>query len=101
MVTPEEIEALLQCPEGVDLEFKHSRVLPRVLARTIAAFANTRGGTVIVGVDDRQGSGPESLIGVEVDSFQRVVESVRRRLTPVPDFRAYCVAVQGKQLGVI
>ncbi|MFE3486378.1 MULTISPECIES: RNA-binding domain-containing protein [Streptomyces] len=101
MVTPEEIEALLQRPEGVDLEFKHSRVQPRILAMTIAAFANTRGGTVIVGVDERQGSGLESLIGVDVDSFQRVVQSVRKRLSPIPNFRAYCVAVQGKQLGVI
>lgn len=49
----EELLRLIAEGEGSRLEFK--RGLPRAtkVARTLAAFANTRGGRLLVGVDDR------------------------------------------------
>ncbi|MEU6568760.1 RNA-binding domain-containing protein [Streptomyces parvulus] len=101
MATPEEIEALLRQPEGVDLEFKSARVQPRVLGRIIAAFANTRGGTIIVGIDQRPNSTGDRLTGVDSRTFERLVEYTRRRLDPQPEIRAFCVTAQGKQFGII
>lgn len=101
MATPAEIEALLRQPEGVELEFKPSRVPPRALSRVIAAFANTRGGTVVVGIDQRKPIEHGALVGVEPDQFLRIVEHSRRHLSPQPAFDAYCVPVMEKQLGVI
>lgn len=101
MATPAEIETLLSQPEGVDLEFKYARVQPRVLSRIIAAFANTRGGTIIVGIDQRKPLDQGGLTGVDPESFQRLVRLARKHLSPQPDFQDYCVSVKGKQLGVI
>ncbi|WNZ09842.1 ATP-binding protein [Streptomyces sp. 11x1] len=101
MATPEEIEALLRQPEGVDLEFKNARVHPRILGRIIAAFANTRGGTIIVGIDDRPNPTAGRLTGVDPHAFERLVNYARRHLDPQPEIRAFCVTAQGKQFGVI
>ncbi|MEV8404284.1 ATP-binding protein [Streptomyces niveus] len=101
MATPQEIETLLHQPEGVDLEFKGSRVHPRMLGRVIAAFANTRGGTIIVGIDPRKEMADGGLTGVDPHKFRRTVEVARRRLNPQPDMQTSCVTVRGKELGVI
>jgi ATP-dependent DNA helicase RecG len=45
------LSALVQAGEGEALEFKE-RWTPEAL-KTLAAFANTRGGILLVGVDDR------------------------------------------------
>ncbi len=52
-LTPEDITALAAEREGKKLEFKSG--LPRDVktARSLAAFANTRGGILLVGVGDR------------------------------------------------
>jgi len=44
---------LLTQPEGKNLEFKRDLSSPDGLLRTIVAFANTAGGTLLVGVEDR------------------------------------------------
>ncbi|MFD7386977.1 helix-turn-helix domain-containing protein [Streptomyces sp. NPDC059852] len=101
MATPEEIEALLRRPEGVDLEFKNARVQPRTLGRIISAFANTRGGTIIVGIDERPNVTGDRLTGVDPRAFERLVGSTRKRLDPQPEMRAFCVTAQGKKFGII
>src|SRR6266478_6914239 len=48
-----DIAHLLQQPEGKTLEFKRDLSSPDRVLHTLVAFANTAGGTLIVGVDDR------------------------------------------------
>ncbi len=55
-----DVKNLVQTGEGAYLEFKRTIPSAEKIAREIAAFANTRGGTLVVGVDDDR-----SLIGVE------------------------------------
>ena len=43
---------LLKLPEGKTLEFKRDLSSTRPLLRTVVAFANTSGGTILVGVED-------------------------------------------------
>lgn len=49
-----DLRNLIQRGEGTYLEFKKTIPSPEKIAREIAAFANTKGGTILVGVDDYQ-----------------------------------------------
>ena len=51
-MTPDDLRNLIQTGEGKYLEFKKTVPSPEKIAREIAAFANTKGGTILVGVDD-------------------------------------------------
>jgi predicted HTH transcriptional regulator len=55
-----DLKNLIQTGESSFLEFKHSVASPEKIAREIAAFANTKGGTLLVGVEDNG-----EMIGVE------------------------------------
>lgn len=55
-----DVKNLAQTGEGTYLEFKRTIPSAKKIAREIAAFANTSGGTLLIGVDD-----DKSLIGVE------------------------------------
>lgn len=54
-----DVKNLAQTGEGTYLEFKRTIPSAYKIAREIAAFANTKGGTLLIGVDDDQ-----SLVGV-------------------------------------
>ncbi len=47
-----DLRNLIQTGEGTYLEFKKTTPSPDKIAREIAAFANTGGGTILIGVDD-------------------------------------------------
>lgn len=47
-----DLASLLAQREGTSLEFKRTVESPGRIAKTLAAFANTAGGTLVVGVDD-------------------------------------------------
>lgn len=55
-----DLKRLVQTGEGKFLEFKRTIPTAEKIAREIAAFANTSGGTLLVGVDD-----DKTLVGVE------------------------------------
>ena len=48
-----DLNELLLRPEGKTLEFKRDLSSPPGFLRTVVAFANTAGGTVLIGVEDR------------------------------------------------
>jgi predicted HTH transcriptional regulator len=58
-----DVKNLAQTGEGTFLEFKQTTPNPAKIAREMAAFANTKGGMLLIGVDDDR-----NLIGV--DSYQ-------------------------------
>jgi Putative DNA-binding domain len=47
-----DINALLASPESKTLEFKRNLSSPEGVIRTVVAFANTAGGTIVIGVED-------------------------------------------------
>lgn len=51
-LSPSELERLVHQGEGKALEFKRGLPRDEKVARTLCAFANTRGGTLLVGVTD-------------------------------------------------
>lgn len=54
------LKRLVKTGEGTYLEFKRVISSPEKIAKELAAFANTRGGTMLIGVDDDQ-----KLVGID------------------------------------
>lgn len=64
-MTHRELEQLVELGEGISLEFKRRVPRPERMAKEVVALANTRGGRIVLGVED---SG--SIVGVEDASEQ-------------------------------
>ena len=90
---------LLKREEGKTLEFKRDLSSPKNLLRTMVAFANTAGGQVIIGVDDKT----RLPVGVErpLDEEERVcsliADAIRPRLVPNVEM----ITVEDKTLLVV
>lgn len=63
------IKDLLKRTEGHDFDFKLHISDPQKLAKTLTAFANTNGGTLVIGISDNK-----RLIGVDVEEEKYMVE---------------------------
>lgn len=60
-----ELQVLLGEGEGFQLEFKRKISSPTKIARTLIAFANTKGGTILFGIDD-----DKTIVGVESEKTE-------------------------------
>ena len=79
-----EITEILRQPEGKTLEFKRDLSSPNPILRTIAAFANTAGGTLLIGVEDktRHVRGIENPLALEERVANLVSDAISPRLLP-------------------
>ncbi len=75
---------LLKRPEGKTLEFKRDLSSPDGALKTIVAFANTAGGTLLVGVEDRSGHvrGLRGALDLEERLANLISDSIAPRLVP-------------------
>ena len=64
-MTNKEFQLLLEEGEGFQLEFKRKVTSPERIARALIGFANTKGGTILFGVDD-----DKSVVGVESEKTE-------------------------------
>jgi ATP-dependent DNA helicase RecG len=91
---------LLKRPEGKTLEFKRDLSSPEGVLRSLVAFANTAGGTVLVGVEDRTRHvrGVTEPLDLEERLANLISDNIAPRLVPeleiVPWRRSHVVAVQ-------
>lgn len=60
-----DVNALIEEGEGFNIEFKRRISSPEKIARTLISFANTKGGTILFGVDD-----DGSIVGVESEKSE-------------------------------
>ncbi len=60
-----DVDRLIEEGEGFDIEFKRKVSSPEKIARALIAFANTKGGHILFGVDD-----DGSIIGVESEKSE-------------------------------
>lgn len=65
MVTNNPLWQEIQKGESKTLEFKQQLPQGEQLAKTLVAFANTSGGKLIVGVDDKR-----NIVGIQGDEFE-------------------------------
>ncbi len=91
---------LLKRPEGKTLEFKRDLSSPDGALKTLVAFANTAGGTLLVGVEDRTARvrGVQHALEVEERIASLISDSIAPRLAPdieiLPWRRTQLIAVQ-------
>ncbi len=80
------IDDLLATPEGKRLEFKRDLSSTRPILRTMCVFANTAGGTLVIGVDDdRSVRGLTDPLDVESRLTSVIHDSISPRLVPEID----------------
>ena len=91
---------LLKRPEGKTLEFKRDLSSPGGVLRSIVAFANTAGGTLLIGVEDvtQHVRGVKNPLDVEERLASVISDSILPRLIPeleiLPWRRTHVLAVQ-------
>jgi len=75
---------LLRRPEGKTLEFKRDLSSPEGALRSIVAFANTAGGTLLVGIEDRTRHvrGVAEALDVEERLANLISDRIEPRLVP-------------------
>ena len=89
---PDSIGALISTGESESVEFKRSIPPAKVLARTLAAFANAQGGVLLLGVEER----PATLaVGVDPDRAATAVERAADLLEPRPEVRISTATIDG------
>ena len=80
----ETVERMLARQEGKTLEFKALLASPEPTLKTIVAFANTAGGTVLFGVEDgtRRVVGVAEPLALDARIANLVADAIRPRLVP-------------------
>lgn len=85
------IEDILSLEEGKTLEFKENSMSSHNIIKTIVAFSNTAGGTLIIGVRDVD----KSLVGIdnpikEVERISNIInDSIAPKISPNIDIISY------------
>ena len=79
-----DLTEILRRPEGKTLEYKRDFSSPIGILKSLVAFANTAGGVLIVGVQDktRNISGLTDVIAVEAKLANILAESIEPRIVP-------------------
>ncbi|MDO8879541.1 MAG: helix-turn-helix domain-containing protein [Coriobacteriia bacterium] len=74
------LESLKSRPESKTLEFKRDASSAMPILRTVCAFANTAGGTLLIGIEDRSGA----IVGVAdpLDAEERLASIIADGITP-------------------
>ncbi|MCO6512471.1 MAG: ATP-binding protein [Aridibacter famidurans] len=82
---------LLRRPEGKTLEFKRDLTSPDGLLRTIVAFANTAGGTLLLGIEDGTGNvrGVAEALATEERIASLISDSIVPRILPDIDILSF------------
>jgi ATP-dependent DNA helicase RecG len=78
------LHQLLLAPEGKTLEFKRDLSSPQGVLRTLVAFANTAGGTLLIGVEDgsRSVCGLQDVLADEERLANLIADAIEPRLVP-------------------
>ncbi len=74
-----DIQKILSMPEGKTLEFKRDLSSIKPILKTLIAFANTAGETLIIGKDDRG-----AIVGVDdiFDAKERLANAISDNIHP-------------------
>jgi hypothetical protein len=96
ITTAEDIRRLLREGEGPHVEFKRQFTNDQSLARNIVAFANSGGGTLIIGASD-----DGSVLGLDRDELKRAYSGLKRiasSLLLAPLYATGTAEIDGKMI---
>ena len=96
IMTINEIQEIISRGENATVEFKTKISQPWILTRNISAFANTKGGKILVGVDERRG-----IVGCDRKQLQRMFEIAQRDVNGKIDLALEFFNINGNNIGVI
>lgn len=90
------VRALIRRGESIDLKLMTS--VPSVLrfAQLICGFANTSGGTIIIGVQE-----PDRVVGCDWQTLSRVFERALDQLNPAPECYLHQINIDSHVIGVL
>lgn len=93
------IAEILKKNEGRTLEFKENTSSLKTIAKSVIAFANTAGGTIVIGVIDRT----KDVIGIEnpLEEEERIDSGLADLIAPLLIPEIDVVTFMGKQLMVL
>ncbi|KKU52030.1 MAG: hypothetical protein UX72_C0010G0009 [Parcubacteria group bacterium GW2011_GWA2_47_10] len=93
-----ELRLLLEEGEGSQLEFKRKVSSPEKVARALIGFANTKGGTILFGVDD-----DKTIVGVESEKTEvEMIQTAGRLFCDPPiDPVIEIIPYKGKDLIIV
>src|SRR5436190_1141768 len=79
-----DLPALLKQNEGKTLEFKRDLSSSDRVLKCLVAFANTAGGTLVIGIEDgtKHVRGLPDVLGTEEKLANLIADSIRPRLVP-------------------
>lgn len=84
----QQLRLLVSHGEGASLEFKRKATFPQKIVREMIAFANTKGGILLIGIgDDGSLAGlkhPEDELHVMTEALKKVRPSMQYNVTLVP-----------------
>ncbi len=89
----QEIKKLVRQGEGETVEFKRKVVHPEKIVREIVAFANTKGGNLLIGVDD---DGNIPGIKFADEEIFLLEKAIRQWCRPAMDYTIEVVPISGK-----
>ncbi len=90
-------DRLLEASEGTTLEFKKSLEFPEAIGRTICAFANTFGGTLIIGAEKQRDQTIPAGVANADQEFQKLA-GIIAQMNPKPYHQATEHNYAGKTL---
>ncbi|MCK9631130.1 MAG: putative DNA binding domain-containing protein [Methanoregula sp.] len=96
MVTIEELNDLIKNGENESVEFKTRLFDPQIIAKILGAFANTKGGTIIIGIDDLA-----HIVGVEdIPRTIRILKQATTQIDPPLEISIETVQFENKSVVV-
>ena len=93
-----EVLELIEGGESIHCEFKRKFTSPEKIAREMMAFANTRGGFILFGVDDNK-----DIIGVESEKAEaELIEDAAKNFCEPPlEYMIEFIEFYGKEVIII
>ena len=93
----EDFKKLLQQPESERLEFKVRIPDLRIIISNLVAFANTNGGKLIIGIDDRG-----RIVGIDnIEHAHQIITKAANIVFPPLKINIQTIEVEGKKVLVV
>ncbi|GAB5410466.1 MAG: hypothetical protein BalsKO_28310 [Balneolaceae bacterium] len=94
-LSKQDLKNLISTGESSFLEFKHKVASPEKLAKEIAAFANSKGGKILIGVADNG-----EMVGIEsyMEEEFWITQAAEDCCTPIPEISIELVSFSGTDI---
>jgi predicted HTH transcriptional regulator len=93
-----ELKELIDEGENLQCEFKRKFSSPEKIAREMIAFANTKGGYILFGVDD-----DKRIVGVESEKSETdlIIDTAKNYCEPALEFNIEYMDMNGKEIVIV